>query len=205
MQRSELVQRRAALLAESTTAARVEQERKATVERRASQLRQTLATAREALGKLEAASFEVEVEVTQAEQARQRQLGQIHAELEATADPQIRDFVRELQRECDDLMRSGVVYFEVKHRLTEERRAVSNGVAINARLSALREAIRDAQALALQALDADEIAERLQSLQASLPTEEGVSSLGAFWKRIAFWVTPSDGRWQPRRGERPEL
>jgi small-conductance mechanosensitive channel len=195
-QRRDLTARRVALQDESTAAARLEQDRRAETERQASELRQILATTRQRLEKLAAEGFEAEGHAAQEEQARQRQLRQIETELAETADPQVLAFVHELQREADEIMRGAVVCFEVKNRLTDERRMVSNGSGLNARLSAIRQAIQAAQDLRLEALTADEVGERLQRLHEGLPTEEAGSTLGSAWKRVEVWAVAPDGLWR---------
>lgn len=203
--RRELVERRTAIQAASTQAARDLQERKATAEHRASALRETLAKTRHALEKIAAEVLELEADASLVAIARERDLRFVAADLVATAPPQIGEFIRELQRESDEVMLRGATAYEERHKLTDEIRMTSNGRLVNARLAAIRQAIRDAEALRLVVLNPEEIRGRLQSLRAGLPAVEASYAGGGNWQPLEGWIAPGvPASPVTPRGPRPE-
>lgn len=210
--RRELVEQRTALHVAAAAADQERAKRKAETERRASKVRQVIEDAHRALGEIIAADWAADYEAAQYEPGRAVNLSRIAAELVETADPRIIEAVRDLRREEDELCRGGLVYSEVRNRYTDEVQTRSNAQALNARVAAIREAIRSAEALRLEALDADEVGERLRVLREGLPALDGVALAGDAWEpagwtgvgALASGRAPAAPARPAPRGPRPE-
>jgi hypothetical protein len=182
--RRQQLERRKAILAEAASAERVRQGRRIVAECNASKLREAMAKTRQELRRIENDTLDLDADAQLAEFGRSREIGLLEAELAQSACPAIRAFVRELDLEVDRLRLAGPTTSELKHRLTDEVRHISNIESVHARLAAIRQAVCDAEALAFTDLNAAEISERLDGLRTGLPP--------------VTWSTPeSQGNWQP--------
>jgi len=210
-----LVERRAALNAAVAEAMRVHQEWRVVAEHRVAELRKTFEAARKALNEAASQLFDVEREAQSAGLAHKHEVALIDAELTATADARIAACIRELDAECDQLMRNGLVTYEEKQRLSDAVRVRSNAPMVNARLAAMRQAMKDAEALKILALTPEEMVDRLAALRAGLPPVSGLAPTSG-WESVEPWMAPpakvaphgprpedlkppKGGWWKPRR------
>jgi hypothetical protein len=201
--RRELVARREAQLGASAAAARVREHDKATSDRCMGELREKLQDIRAKLQKLANEAITADLDAAQQQEARDRAIRVIDADLAATADHQIAAFVREMWAEEAGLMKAGLVFVEMKNRYSDEVRTFSNSDAVAARLASVRGAIASAEALKIEPLDCDAVAARLEGLRASLdpltppaPPAGGWQETG--WRPIAGMVRAAIASVAPR-------